>query len=135
MSVGENVGLMAMVGGSGVFVGTKPKGVSVYVAVAVGKGVMLGKNVIVMDGVSVGIKRVADGSAVGTEAVSVPARCVPARLGDAAGGAVAGAGRVVIQADAASKTATAIKNVRFVLFMAQPYDQQGTWTFCWTINE
>ena len=46
--------------------GKKPKGVSVAVAVAVGRGVMLGKGVIVMDGVRVGINFVTVKTAVET---------------------------------------------------------------------
>jgi hypothetical protein len=61
--------------------------------------------------------RVADGRLVGAEAVRDFASCVPAISRGGVAGAEAGAGSVVMQADAASKIAIANKNVLLILFM------------------
>ena len=52
------VDMITWVGGSGVNDARNPNGVSVNVDVAVGRGVILGNAVIVLDGVIVGFKRV-----------------------------------------------------------------------------
>ena len=101
--------------------GDHPMGVLVKVAVAVGKGVMLGKGVIVIAMVSacVGVGCVAIAVMRGAD-VRKSARLVAVRLMEGKLGAGAVAGSVVTHADAASNTASAIKSGLFALFMARP---------------
>ena len=109
-----------LVGGAGVSDATNPMGVLVKVAVAVGRGVMLGKAVFVITTVCVAAGRVATIVIRGTD-VKNCARTVAVMLIEGMLGAGAVAGSAVRHADAASNTAIAIKSGFFALFMTRPW--------------
>jgi ribosomal protein L1 len=106
-------------GGTGVEVSKYPNGVSVAVDVALGSGVMLGKGVNVIVGVSVARNGTAVWVAVGT-AVRVCAFPVWAKSGVSVTGTEAGAGKVTKQADVTSTIANASITKAFDLFIAHP---------------
>ena len=104
------VAVISAVGGSTVADGKNPMGVSVPVAVADGRGVMLGNAVVVMEGSGLGGGKVTVESAVGNPGLL---SLVGLAIGAGATGVERGTGSVTIQADAANTMIKAIKSGRY----------------------